>query len=283
MRSEIWGRAALGRIRQAAFDGRTLSGLIAGALLGMLMAELGIRNTGWDFSFQDVLLLALVCAIASSFGRFLRVLWVVDVALLILGGFISLTPVVSGLTTRWVRADTIPAAGLDAVVVPSSVITSSGTLAVTGSDRLLTGLELVRRGVAPRLVTTRVPCCGADQRVNSDADQQRLIALAGVTPQWTLVGNSGSTTHDEALAIDRRLRELGARRIAVVTSPLHTIRACATFERDGMQVTCVPALERGDQTHSPQNAGDRLAAFRTYAYERMGWWLYRRRGWVASR
>jgi uncharacterized SAM-binding protein YcdF (DUF218 family) len=282
MSSGITGNAVLHRLRQFAFDGRTISGLVAGALLGMLAAELGIRNTGWDFTFQDVLLLAFVSAIGSSFGRFLRFLWIADAALLVLVGLISLTPILSGFTTRWVRTDTVPSTGVDAVVVPSSMITSSGTLAVTGSDRLLAGLELIRRGVAPKLVTTRAPCCGTNVGANSDVDQRRLVALAGVTKQWVLVGDAGGSTHEEALAIDRRLRELGARRIAVVTSPLHTRRACATFEGDGMGVTCVPALERGDQTRSPQNGSDRLAAFRAYVYERMGWWLYRRRGWVAA-
>ena len=129
-------------------------------------------------------------------------------------------------------------------------------------------------------MTTRVACCGGDGSFTSDADQRRLIGLAGMQGHWLLVGGDLHTTHDEAVAVDRQLRQLGARNIAVVTSPLHTRRACATYERDGMRVTCVPSLERGDQTRAPGGAQNRLTAFRTYLYERLGWWQYRRRGWV---
>jgi uncharacterized SAM-binding protein YcdF (DUF218 family) len=272
--------AALARIRESLRTGLAASGLVAGALLGMLAAELGLGTVlNWDFSIQDIVIFALLCALGSSFGRLVRRLWIADIILLTLVFLIAMTPIVSGSIARWVRADAVPSQGVDAVVVPSSAVTSSGTLTVFGSDRLLTALELIRRGVAPRLVTSRV-CCGSDVTVDSDADQRRLIELAGLKERWILVENAGLSTHDETLAIDRRLRELGARSIAVVTSPLHTRRACATFERDGMRVTCIPALERGDQTRSAHSPHDRLAAFRTYVYERIGWWLYRRRGWV---
>lgn len=245
----------------------------------MLATELGLGTfTGWAFSIEDVLIVAVLCAIGSSFGRFLRLVWIADATLLGLLSLIALTPVMSGLTARWLRRDAFPSGRLGAVVVLSSAVTSSGTLHVSGSDRLLTGLELIRRGVAPRLVTTRVRCCGSD--VNSDADQGRLIRLAGVAERWILVGDAVYSTRDEAVAIDRRLRELGVRSIALVTSPIHTRRACATFERRGMRVTCIPSLERGDQTRAPRTARDRLAAFRAYVYERLGWWVYSRRGWV---
>jgi uncharacterized SAM-binding protein YcdF (DUF218 family) len=245
----------------------------------MLATELGLGTfTGWAFSLEDVLIVAVLCAIGSSFGRFLRLLWIADVTLLGLVSLIALTPVMSGLTARWLRADAFSSSQLDAVVVLSSAVTSSGTLHVSGSDRLLTGLELIGRGVAPRLVTTRVTCCGSD--VNSDGDQRRLIALAGAAERWILVGDVVYSTRDEALAINRQLRALGAPSIVVVTSPLHTRRACATFERVGMRVTCVPASERGDQTRAPRTARDRMAAFRAYVHERVGWWVYRRRGWV---
>jgi uncharacterized SAM-binding protein YcdF (DUF218 family) len=277
----IASRNAGARIRESIYSGRAVSGLIAGALFGILAKELELGAfLAMEVSMQDVLVLAIVSAIGSSFRGFLRYLWIADVALLCLAWTIAFTPVISRPTQRWVRDDSLPSGGVQAVVVLSSSVTSGGTLGGSGSDRLLAGLELIRRGVAPRLVTTRVTCCGDVPEVSSDADQRRLIVLAGVADRWILVGDHVTNTHDEAIAIHRRLGPLGVRSIALVTSPMHTRRACATFERDGTSVTCVPALERGEQTYSPREFSDRLAAFRAYLHERLGWWVYRRRGWV---
>lgn len=268
--TRIWGSL---RTERAAF------GLVGAALLGYLCEELGFWAViGWDFSIYDILIFAAVGALGSSFGRFVRALWIADVVLLGFTSLIQISPVMSGFTARWVRADSLPSGGVDAVVVLSSSVTSGATLHVSGSDRLLAGADLVRRGLAPRLITTRVS--GAYPNITSDADQRRLIELAGVADRWILVPDHMRTTRDEMLVVRPRLRELGARRIAVVTSPLHTRRACATFERDGVGVTCVPALERSDQTRAPRYFLDRLAAFRGYLYERVGWWVYDRRGWV---
>jgi uncharacterized SAM-binding protein YcdF (DUF218 family) len=68
--------------------------------------------------------------------------------------------------------------------------------------------------------------------------------------------------------------------IALVTSPMHTRRACATFEKLGFRVVCVPALERDHDTWHPVTAEDRLAAWRAYLYERLAWVEYSYRGWV---
>ena len=47
--------------------------------------------------------------------------------------------------------------------------------------------------------------------------------------------------------------------LAVVTSPMHTRRACATFEAVGLRVVCVPAAVRGSGLYPDANAEDRKA------------------------
>jgi uncharacterized SAM-binding protein YcdF (DUF218 family) len=273
------GNRLLAEVQESWRSGRFLCGAAAGALFGMLMAEFDITDLiHWNYAISDVVILAAFSALLSTYRRFLRYLCVVDLVLLGVLTFISFSPISSELSHDWIRADALPSDGLDAIVVLSSSVTSGGTLSVAGSDRLLAGLELLRGGAAPRIVTTRV--AGSGPAPSSDADQRRLIALAGAVDRWILVGDTVRSTRDEALAVDRRLRELGARRIAVVTSPLHTRRACAAFERDAMRVTCWPASERGMQTRWPASGPDRIAAFNAYVYERIGWWVYSRRGWV---
>ena len=88
------------------------------------------------------------------------------------------------------------------------------------------------------------------------------------------------STRDEALRTAALARRAGWRTVAVVTSPLHTRRACATFERVGLAVVCVPSEERSFALRHLRSPGDRLEAFGYWLYETLGWLEYRRRGWV---
>ena len=80
----------------------------------------------------------------------------------------------------------------------------------------------------------------------------------------------------------RLLLPAGARSIALVTSPMHTRRACATFERAGFRVHCVSSGEGLAVTRHPVTSLDRLAAFREYVYERLGMVEYRAKGWLPN-
>jgi uncharacterized SAM-binding protein YcdF (DUF218 family) len=88
------------------------------------------------------------------------------------------------------------------------------------------------------------------------------------------------TTHDEALRTAEIARREGWRTVVVVTTPLHTRRACATFERAGLAVVCVPSEERTFALRHLDAPGDRLAAFGEWLYETLGWIKYRHLGWV---
>jgi uncharacterized SAM-binding protein YcdF (DUF218 family) len=278
------GGAPVARIRQFALTGRPAVGLVAGALFGMLLWELGVWSLNSEnLAIPGVLVSALAGAVGSVSVRFTRYLLAIDIALLCAMWLLAFTPVMTSLSIHGIRADSLPAGGVDAVVVLAANVTTGKSLSDIGADRLLTGIELVRRGVAPRLLTTRVTFRRSGLAFTSDADQQRLVELAGVRDRWILVPDPVRNTHDEALAMDRRLRPLGARSIALVTSPWHTRRAGATFEHVGFRVFCVPALERGAQTNKPLIARDRLMSFRFYLYEQVGFLEYRRRGWVTSR
>ena len=57
--------------------------------------------------------------------------------------------------------------------------------------------------------------------------------------------------------------------LTVVTSPLHTRRACAAFEHLGLTVTCVGAGQYHWWTW-PYDA----------VYEQLGWIKYRMKGWI---
>jgi uncharacterized SAM-binding protein YcdF (DUF218 family) len=158
-------------------------------------------------------------------------------------------------------------------------VNGDGVLDVSGTERLLSGLAVWRRTHAHLLITTRVEDSGRGAPVTSDADQRALIQLAGDTTAWRIAAPA-HTTHDEALRTAELLAPAQSRSIVVVTSPLHTRRACATFEALGFHVVCIPSDERRYAIDSLSGPGERFDAFFDWLYEQLGMVKYRLHGWI---
>jgi uncharacterized SAM-binding protein YcdF (DUF218 family) len=205
-------------------------------------------------------------------------LWLAAGIIALLSLAIAYTPLVSSLAKPMVRRDPIPAR-VDAIAVLSMGFTPDGMMKSETLDRLLTGLALAKRGVASTLLISRERR-GFDGRILSDsADQESLLSLAKPSAQVIFV-DSVFTTRTEALRMKAIARVRGWSSIAVVTSPMHTRRACATFESVGFKVVCVPAAVRESGLYEGSNAQDRLRAFRSWLYETFASDSYRRRGWI---
>ena len=249
-----------------------LTWLVVGALTGLGKVP--------SLLFPSALVVALIGAVVGL-TRAAVVLWVTTVGALMAFCVIAMTPFVTRVlpTSAMVRRDNLPGQPLDAVVVLSGAITPDGMLAPEALDRLLTGLALMRDSVAPVLVVTEPR--RSRHGVTAAVDQARVRALVA-RPFPMLMVDSVRTTRDEAVNAWRLLQARSATRVAVVTSPLHTRRACATFEQLGFVVTCVPALSRVYSVTGADNGSDRLTVFREWLYERAAWIEYRARGWVAT-
>ena len=208
--------------------------------------------------------------------RVIRVLAVSIVgALLVIGH----TPLIDGPVRRLVRADPVPADTADAIVVLSAGVTDDGLLSHHGADRLLAGIELLRKGAGRVLVVSRIFTIVHGDTVTSDGDQRRLLALAGIT-EPPIVLNPVGTTRVEAVRAAAVAAARRWRRIVLVTSPFHAKRACATFEHAGLTVTCVPGFDRSFAAGAPRGSGERIRGFGEWMYETLGWWKYRVNGWV---
>jgi uncharacterized SAM-binding protein YcdF (DUF218 family) len=154
----------------------------------------------------------------------------------------------------------------DAVHSVAAVVVLSSNLKGThldgvGEDRLRAAVGLARRVAAP-IITTRISVRGK----TSDSAQAPMI---GTLP-WRIAPDTVRSTRDEVLAV-RKIIPSGAA-IAVVTSPLHTRRACDLFERAGYTVSCVAAPMR-PELRTPWltiKAVIRETAARAY-YELRGW------------
>ena len=165
-----------------------------------------------------------------------------------------------------VRSDRIPSGCCEYVVVLSSGVAADSSIGRADHDRLRTAIPLARR-LRARLVTTRLRHSIAGP--TSDFAQGRALDAAGFDrSQWTLLPPFVNSTRDEALAARGVL--ISVREIVLVTSPSHTRRACAAFERVGFQVHCVPSAE---------TAPLRLRVF-SYFRERAAWIKYRYHAWI---
>lgn len=232
-----------------------------------------------ELLYPIAIAVALTGALLTLTPARLVLWWTTGIAIVVFC-IVALTPFVTIVlpTKKLVRNDSLPPGPLDAVIVLSAGITADSLLMPEPLDRLLTGVQLMRDSVAPVLVVTQPR--STRNGATAAPDQARIRALIS-RPFPMLTVDSVHTTHDEAMGAWRMLRPRGATRVAVVTSPMHTARACATFERVGFAVTCVSAISRVYSVEHAESGPDRLALFRAWLYERAAWSEYRWRGWVA--
>jgi uncharacterized SAM-binding protein YcdF (DUF218 family) len=183
------------------------------------------------------------------------------------------TPLSSMLLDGLVRKDLLRPA--DAVLVLNSRMQTDGDPTSTQLSRLFHGLELVKDGLAPRLMITEVPPPYATQRPFAQKMLSRFrpeVELIVLQPVWN--------THDEALLAADYLKARGLKTIIVATSPTHTFRSAAVLEQLGLEVMAAPALETDFDLENLDWPSDRLMSFGTIMHERLGIFVYRRRGWI---
>jgi uncharacterized SAM-binding protein YcdF (DUF218 family) len=225
---------------------------------------------------RDRTVFVVVAAAAAALlwrTRLRRLLAAAAVALAALWLAVAFTPLVRWMADGLVRRD--PLRDADAVFVFGSRLQTDGDPSGEAMSRLLKALELVAEGRTKRLVVSELyppsklyaPIARAWAK--ELAPQTEVLAVGPV-----------ANTHDEAVAVARLLRERGLHRVLAVTSPVHTRRAAATFEREGLEVIAVPAIETAYDLETLDYPGDRRRAFGPVAHERLGLLVYAWRGWV---
>jgi uncharacterized SAM-binding protein YcdF (DUF218 family) len=253
------------------------TGAILGTLIAVAANVLGVQQL---LRRPDLVLYVPAAIVGAILGitRLRPLLWIAAAIIAVLCVVVAYTPIVAMLASHFVRRDPLPRS-VDAIAVLSMGLTPDGMMRHGTLDRLLTGLALARRRVAPALLISRERRTFGERAVSDSVDQQNLIALAQPTARVIFV-DSAYTTRTEALRMKAIANANGWKTIAVVTSPMHTRRACATFEAVGFKVVCVPADVRESGTHDRSNGTDRLHAFQFWLYETFASSSYRRRGWI---
>ncbi|MGK2934331.1 MAG: YdcF family protein [Gemmatimonadaceae bacterium] len=255
------------------------SGAILGALVWLAVTTLEI-NSSLHLSIASGLLPAAVLGGLLGVTRYRVILWLAGGALAALFAVVAFTPIIVQPAQALVRSDPMPSPPLtlDAVVVLSGDVTTDGLIGYSGIERLLSGIRLARSTGTQSLVTTRVRH-PANLEISSDADQKRLVQLMGPGMRLFIVPDVFST-RDEALRVRELAAQRGWARVAVVTSPSHSRRACGAFEKVGLRVTCIPAESRDVAFRTLDLPTDRVKAFRLWIYEIAGTVNYRLNGWL---
>jgi len=254
-----------------------LTGAILGALCAVAAHVLGVQQ----LLRRPELSLYLPTAVAGALlgmTRLRPLLWVAGAIIAFLCIAVAYTPLASRAAAPFIRRDVIPA-HVDAIAVLSIGGTPDGLARSETLDRLLTGLALARRGLSQAVMVSRETRSFGGKSVSDSADLEDITTMVAPAALVIFV-DSITTTRTEALRMRSVARARGWSTIAVVTSPMHTRRACATFEAVGFKVVCVPAVVRGSGLAPNSNAEDRLRAFRFWLYERFATDSYRRRGWI---
>ncbi len=251
-----------------------------GALLGFVSWLEYLRLSTLDpferLGVSGLLPAALLGAIVYR-GRFRTIMWAIPAAFAFMIAVISYTPIMRDSARSLIRQDVVT--DVDAVVVLSSRVSDDELLDQQGLDRLIAGIQLAQSQGNRPLILTRVRVEGSQRTVDSQPDQQRLLRLGAGLHEVIFTGY-GASTRDEAVLTLAVVRERGWHKVAVVTSPFHSRRACATFEKQGFVVVCVPALSRDVAVNTMMRGPDRLRAFQLWLYESIGTSEYRRRGWI---
>ncbi|MDY7227644.1 YdcF family protein [Hyalangium rubrum] len=127
----------------------------------------------------------------------------------------------------------------DALVVLGARVLPGGVPSGALQARVEKAVELYQQGVAPRLVFSG----GVGVNPPSEAQVMRALAVRlGVPSEACVLEEQSHSTEQNARYSARLLRELGARRVVVVSDPYHLLRARQYFRLQGLEVATSPAL-----------------------------------------
>ncbi|MBP7827259.1 MAG: YdcF family protein [Verrucomicrobia bacterium] len=226
--------------------------------------------------------------------RQMALILTVPVCLLSVAGSLPLADVLIGAAEKKqaLQAATVPVAATDfdciIVLGGGHTVSRQDPLGFTireAGDRILAGMVLAQQYPGRTLIL------GGSGANEHDPDVPEAVVvqqwIEQMTPESSVITNLGvcRNTYDEAVAARRLLAAHDWCRPLLVTSALHMPRSRAVFEKQGLrplpypcdyQVYGVPRRNR----FSVIPRQGRLDFFALYLHEKIGWWVYRMKGWV---
>lgn len=137
------------------------------------------------------------------------------------------------LDPRGVASEPEPA---DAIVILGAPLRPDDTLPPLTEERVRTGVELWRRGLAPVLCVTGGHCPRGFEHTATEAEgMARWVRAAGVPESALRVDRKATSTRENAQRAAEILLPEGRRRVWLVTQPFHLRRALYLFRRAGFE------------------------------------------------
>jgi uncharacterized SAM-binding protein YcdF (DUF218 family) len=247
-------------------------GAALGALAGFIIRDLDLPAlVSYEYSREPLVFAAAALGGLLAVTRLRALLVGATAALALLWCIVAVTPVSAWLSHGLTRSEAVEPA--DALFVSLSSLRPGAQGPAEVRNRLFHGLALLARGKAPRLLL-----CESGE-VHGVAIARELMDAAGVTTELVVLPKADNT-REEAQAVATVARSRGFKLILLVTSPIHSRRASAALEKQGLTVVSSPSTETRFDLASLSTWNDRLAAFGTVIHERLGLWVYARRGWI---
>lgn len=251
-----------------------VSGATVGTLAGLLVRDLDLPAlVSYDGQREPLILAACVLGAFVATTRLRWLLGLTTFGLALLWVVVVFSPLSAWLSRGLSRTEMVEPA--DAVFVSLSSLRPGAHRAAEVRNRLVYGVDLVARGKAPRLVILETT------GIEGVAVARQLMEYTGVNAEL-VVGGRAENTREEALVVGKLVRERGFKLILLVTSPIHSRRASAALEKEGAKIVSSPSAETRFDLETLDTWGDRLAAFGSVMHERLGLWVYARRGWVSE-
>lgn len=249
-----------------------IKGAAVGALAGFIVRDLDLPAlVSYEHSREPLVFAAAALGGVLAVTRLRPLLMGTTAALALLWCVVAITPLSAWLSHGLTRNEAVEPA--DAVFVSLSSVRPGAQGPAEVRNRLFHGLALLARGKAPRLLL----CESAE--VHGVSVAREMMEAAGVTTELVVLPRA-ENTREEAKAVATLARTRSFKLILLVTSPIHSRRASAALEKEGVTVVSSPSTETRFDLATLDTWNDRLAAFGSVMHERLGLFVYARRGWI---
>jgi len=248
-----------------------------GALIGFMVKDLNLPASlfsYWGNSSPLIILLSMVFCV-FWYTRIKPLVIVTATSLLIFWMLVAFSPLARWSTTGLTRQD-VPVKS-DAVFILASSLQIDGELTAMSMTRLLKALQVISQGLTERIIVSELPKPHASYAKAT----QKLLDNFRLNVELHSVGPIRNT-YEEAVAVAKLFKEKKWQKLILVTTALHSRRAAAVFESQGLEVYSIPATETRFDLTNLNGSDERIIAFGTAIHEILGFRVYQYRGWIRA-
>ena len=149
----------------------------------------------------------------------------------------------------------------DAIVVFGARVYANGRVSDALADRVRTGCELYRDGLAKRIIFSGGP---GDGDVHETEGMRTMAIKLGVPAQAIILDEDGLSTRATVRNTCEMFEDLSVRRVLAVSHFYHLPRIKMSYQRQDREVYTVPAKESYTLTAMPYFVGREIAALWVY-------------------